>query len=268
MKNRAYLLASLQITAVLIFVGCAAIQRPVKGPPLSIDKASEVISGIQDQCNRVLSFYSSGTISVRDWKWESEADTLIAGVRDPLKIKIEITHAWGAPVFHILIDRDRLEVLSFEEKKLYLGGFTPEGLSRFFPGGLFDRDLIWAILRGYPIIMGHEGIESPGANRVSLSNQRGDKIEIIDLYPVSLQPKRISFPRKNLDLAFSGFRENDGIQYAGEVKVSSIKGGRYLVLTNEKMVFNRSIPDQIFTIQRVPGFETVHLDGLPDDSNK
>ncbi|MFC1868868.1 hypothetical protein ACFL0H_12150 [Thermodesulfobacteriota bacterium] len=255
------------IISVLLFTGCATIYRPTPKEPLSLDEVKTVISRIQEQEDKVASFYSSGTILVKDWKWESEADILIAGIRRPLRIKIEITHPWGRPILHFLIDNRRLQVLSFNEKKLYLGDFTPETLSRFFPGIFFDYNMIWAVLRGYPTLKSHIRIISPGANRISLLNQKGEDIEVIELYPENLLPKRVSFPGNYVDMAFSGYKENNGIYYAAEVTVKNIKGGRALLLNNRKKAFNGTIPDQIFILKKPPGFETVYLDEVPGDVN-
>jgi hypothetical protein len=213
---------------------------------------------MQEQEKKVSSFYTHGSISVKDWKWESEADILIAGIKDPLRIKIEITHPWGRPILHILIDNKDLKVISFNEKRLYLGDFTPEALSRFFPGRLFGPDLIWAVLRGYPYLIKHHSIASPGANQISLLNQK--EREVIDLYPENLLPRLVSFPAQQIDLTFSEFQDNDGIYYAREVKVNSIKGSKDLILKSGKKVFNKTIPKQIFILKRPPMFETVYLE--------
>ena len=262
------LLASFLLVSVLLSAGCATVLRPVPMKPLTIHEATNIIADIRDQGDKVSSFYALGSVLVKDWKWESEADILIAGIRTPPKIKIEITHPWGKPILHILIDNNRLEVLSFDEKKLYLSDFTPEALSDFFPGEFFDHNLIWAVLRGYPNLLSHYGIESRKTNQISLFNNRDTEVEVIDLYAESLLPKKVSFPEKSLTLLFSGFKENDGIYYAWEVTVENIKGNRDLKLRNRRMVFNRTIPDQIFTLEKLPAFETVYMDKEQDASKK
>ena len=246
--------------SVLLSIGCAAVYRPVsKGPSLPYD-AADLISRMVDQEDRVSSFYASGTVLIKGWAWQSEADLLIAGTRDPLKIKIEVTHPWGKPILHILIDDKKLEVLSFDEKRIYLGNLTAESLSRFLPMEFCDHNLIWSVLRGYPHIAGYDRITSSGMYRINLMNQEGMDIEIIDLYAEDLLPKRVLFPEGSLDISFSGFKENDGIYYAAEVMVNNIKGGKDLVLKRKKMVFNKPIPDQIFILEKPTTFDIVYMD--------
>jgi hypothetical protein len=258
----------LSILSTFLYIGCSAIHRPAPVGSLGTHETASVISRILDQENRVSSFYTSGTVLVKGWIWKSEAEILIAGIKEPLKIKIEITHPWGKPILHVLIDNKRLEVLSFDEKRRYLGKLTPKTLSRFFPWKFCDHDLIWSLLRGYPHLARHHGIESSGENRISLLDQKDAEIEVIDLYPESLLPKRVSFPSRSLVLDFSGFKEDNGTYYATEVMVNNIKGGKDLVLKRKKMVFNKTIPDQIFILEKPPAFETVWLDDVPDDSDK
>ena len=180
------------------------------------------------------------------------------GTKYPFKTKIEITHPWGRPILHVLIDETRLEVLSFPDKKLYRGAFTPEALSTFFPGD-FDSDLILAALRGYPNLLRHHKIISLKAHQISLLNQGGKEVEIIDFYPESLLPKRVSLPEHHINLAFSDFQENDGVYYAREVRVDDFKGKKKLILQSKKMVFNKIIPEQIFVLEKPPGFQTSPL---------
>jgi hypothetical protein len=259
---RNFLNSFLIIIPVIISFGCATGYRPVsKGAPLPYDPAG-LITRMMDQEERVSSFYASGTVLVKGWIWKSEAELLIAGTREPLKIKLEITHPWGKPILHILIDNNRLEILSFDEKRIYIGELTAKSLSRsFLPGEFCDLDLIWSVLRGYPHITVFERISSSNIYRINLIDQEEMVIEMIDLYPENLLPKRVLFPRDSLDISFSGFKENDGIKYAEEIIVNNIEGGKDLTIKTRKMVFNKPVPDEIF-IQEKPGrFETVYMDG-------
>lgn len=255
------------IIFIVIFTGCASIYRLTPQKPLGPDEVRAVISRILEQEGRVSTFYSKGNVLIRDWKWESEANILIAGIKHPLKIKIEITHPWGKPILHLLIDNERLQVLSFNEKKLYFGDSRPETLSKIFPGISFDYNMTWAMLRGYPALKRYTRVSSPGTNIISLLNQKGRDIEVIELYPENLFPRRVFFPKDGVDMAFSGYMENDGIYYATEVTVKGIKKGGDLRLNSRKMVFNGTIPDQIFILNKPPGFETIRLDKVPESIN-
>ncbi|MBW1888103.1 MAG: hypothetical protein JRI52_07110 [Deltaproteobacteria bacterium] len=252
-------LCLIAILCSIILTNCAIIPKHSYQEPLSYDEVKNIIEKVQDQGKKVSSFYSFGSLSVKDGNWESESNILTVGTNNPFLIKIEITHPWGQPILHILIGQIRLEVLSFREKRFYFGTFTPEALSRFFPVD-FNTDLIWAALRGYPNIIRHHRIAFMGRNKISLLNEEEKEIEIINLYPENLLPKLVSFPEKNICLAFSSFQEDKGIIYAKKVKVDMVKRDVNLVLKNRKMVFNKMIPEQVFVIKKPPSFKTFYLD--------
>jgi len=251
----------------MLFPACAAILGGPAQEPLSDEVVETVTARIQEQGNKVASFYSTGNLLIEEWYRESESHILIVGTKEPFRIKIEVTHPWGQPVLHILIDQTRLKILSFLDKKLFLGTFTPEALSRFFPGNL-DSDLIWGALRGYPSLPNHNRIVSLKGNQISLFNEKEKKVEIVDLYPETLLPKLVSFPSKHIKLAFSDFQDEHGIFYARKVKVGHIKGIKNLTLRSRKMVFNKTIPEQIFVLEKPPGFEVSYLDKGSSNSDR
>jgi hypothetical protein len=256
---RAGLISLIIIIQFLLSFGCAGYRPVSKGGPLHYDPA-DLITRMLDQEKRVLSFYASGTVLVKGWAWKSEAELLIAGTREPLKIKLEITHPWGKPILHILIDKNRLEILSFDEKRVYVGELTAESLSRLFlPGEFCDLNLIWSVLRGYPHIAVHDRISYSDMYRINLTNQEDMDIEIIDLYPENLLPKRVLFPGDSLDIFFSGYKKSDGIDYAEEVTVNNFEGKKDLTIKTRKMVFNKPVPDEIFILEKPMTFETVNM---------
>lgn len=257
---KAGLISLILIIPVLFSFGCAGYTPVSKGGPLPYDPAG-LITRMLDQEKRAHSFYASGTILVKGWAWKSEAELLIAGTREPLKIKLEITHPWGKPILHILIDKNRLEILSFDEKRVYVGELTAESLSRLsLPGEFCNLNLIWSVLRGYPHIAVYDRISYSDMYRINLIDQEDMDIEIIDLYPENLLPKRVLFPGDSLDIFFSGYKNNDGIDYAEEVTVNNFEGRKDLTIKTRKMVFNKSVPHEIFILEKPRTFETVYMD--------
>ena len=247
------------ILCFIFLPNCASFHKPFYQEPLHLGEVKNIIEKIQDQEKKVSSFYSLGSLSVQDGNWESESNILTIGKKNPFIIKMEITHPWGQPILHILIDKKKLEVLSFREKRLYLGPFTPGALSRFLPVD-FNIDLIWAVLRGYPNLIRHHRTALLRRDQISLLDGEEKEVEIIEPYPGNLLPKLVSFPEKTISLVFSNFKEDEGIIYAREVEVEMAKRGMGLVLKNRKMVFNKSIPEQVFIIKKPPSFKTFHLD--------
>lgn len=243
----------------LSLTGCALVGDWALAPPLTERQLGDVISGLRDQEAKVTSFLSQGTLLVKEWTWEAETQVLIVGTRDPYRVKIEVTHGWGQPILHVLVDGKRLEVLSFQESRLYVGAFTPQALSRFFPGDL-DSDLIWTTLRGYPGIPPRTTPVSPGRNRIAFVGEKGEEQGVMDLHPENLDPARVSYPEKRLILEFSEMKAAEGIRFAGVVTVDSRKAGRKLTIRRDRMAFNRPIPPEIFTLEKPPNFRVLSLD--------
>jgi hypothetical protein len=247
--------------------GCASIHKPLpQKQQISLSDAEKIISSIQEQGDRVRSFYAIGLISIKGRILDLDADILIAGVRDPFTMKIEISHSWGPAILHILIKNGRLEVLSFQEKVLYTGAFTPEALSIFLPGLNLDQEMIWAILSGRPPIVTHEIIKAPGTDRISLMDNDGTELEAIYLPIEGHLPNRVNFPEQSLDAYFFDFKEDSGIFYAGETKLSGKKIERDLTLKTKQMKLNASIPDEIFTLESPSTYKTVDLDKLSEQT--
>ncbi len=220
-----------------------------------------VVARIRGQEERVSSFYTMGKLAIRDWRGESESQMLIVGTKSPFRIKIEITHSWGQPILHILIDQSTLQVLSFPDKRLYIGTFSPESLSKFFPAEL-EFELVWAVLRGYVTLLKPHRFASARAHQVTVYDKGEKKVEVIELDPESGHPKIVSLPLKRIKVAFSGYKEMEGIFYAGEVDVTQTMGSKGMTLRNKKMVFNRMIPEEIFVLRSPPAFEVYNLDKI------
>jgi len=255
------ILSLLIILAVSIFLGCTGINRHLPMEPMSLYETEEALASMKDQEDRIYSFITSGTVSIEAWMSAREANILIFGTRDPFRLKIEVNHPWGGRLFHILIKDTTLEVLSFEERTLYTGIFTPKSLSRFLPGLNLDRDLVWSVARGYPIILEHSRSASLDEDQISILNYDGTPIEVINLLEGSKLPREVLFPSHDIILDFNAYKNINGIYYAQEVKVDGASGDKDLVLHYDKMVFNTTvISTRDFIMSRPPDFGTVYLD--------
>jgi hypothetical protein len=253
---------------IMFICGCATIPKTIPQPQLNISEAEAIIADMESQGNMVRSFYSIGVVSIKGWLVDSDADILIAGVKDPFTMKIEITHSWGKPLLHILIKDNILEALSFQEKTIYQGAFTPENLSRFLPGLNLNQEMIWAILSSRPPIMNHDAISAPGPGKIGLRNENGREVEMIFLPVTKYMPAKISFPVQSLDVSFSDLREDNGISYAGEMELKGLKSGKDLGLKVNNLSINSALPDQIFTIEKFSSYKIVNLDDLPENIGK
>ena len=245
---------------------CTTVHKPPIKEPLSDQSLKKILTTIREQDDKVFSFYATGRLLTGDWYGQSEANILTAGTKRPFRIKIEITHDWGSPILHILIDRKRLEVLSFKDKTLFLSPFTSEALSEFLPGDI-DPEFIWGALRGYPNLVNHDEVRSLRKDQISLLKGKDEAVEVIDLYPESQLPKSVLFPEKQITLSFTDFHNDEGIRYSRDVAVSQKGEKRKLALQNMTFVFNKPIPEEIFSQNKPPTFETRYLDRPLTPSN-
>lgn len=240
--------------------GCASLYGPgLTSPPYTNDEINRIIDAISEQEERVKSFYSVGSLRARDQRWEIEANTLIAGIREPLRIKIELTHTWGKPLIHILIANNRLEIFSYQENRLYYGKYTAEALSRFLPMRLNPK-LIWTVLKGYPQILGHDSVISPKRGRISLLDINGKELETINLHPENGLPESVFFPTMEISMEFDEYYGYEGSYAAREVRVTSDNARSGIILKNSRIFFNGKIPEKIFSISKPSTYETVDLD--------
>jgi hypothetical protein len=250
--RRLYLLA---VVLLLTLSGCAPV---LFKKPLSDVELGNVLSLLKAQEEAANTFFTTGQMIVKDWYWDQEANTLMAGTRTPLRLRIEITHAWGQPILHLLVAGRTFKALSYGERKLYMGDLTPGSLSKFFPADL-DADLIWDVVRGFPKLEHRGRVVSTKADQVNFLNQNGDEVEILDLDPESGLPRHLSFPERKVGIGYADFQQEGGILYAKEVRVKQLEGARSLTLKNGKMIFNKPIPDEIFRMEIPPGFETEYV---------
>jgi len=247
------------LTAVFV-QGCATSPKNLSRQQLNMPEAEQIIAGMESRENMVRSFYSIGVVSVKGWLIDSDADILIAGVKDPFTMKIEITHSWGKPILHVLIKDNRLEVLSFQEKAIYEGAYSSEALSRFLPGLDLGQDVIWSILGSRPQVIKHDTIGEPMPGRIRLVDETGREVESIFLPVTKYIPSRISLPVQSLEVLYSEIREVNGVSYAGEMELKGLKSGKDLGLKVKSQSVNTDLPEQIFSIERLPSYKIIDID--------
>jgi hypothetical protein len=252
------------LLCMLFSWGCATIPRPLPQPQLSLQEAQKIVQDMTSRDEMIKSFYSMGVVSIKGRLMDSDADILIAAIKEPLTMKIEITHSWGKPLLHVLIKDDRLDVLSYQEKILYTGPYSPKALSEFLPGLNLSQEMIWTILGCRPPIMDHDRVAAPVPGRIALADENGREVETVFLPVTGYIPARLTLPTQSLDVSFSDIREDNGISYAGELEISGLKGGKDLELKISSMSMNSIIPDEIFTIEKPPSYKTINLDDLQD----
>ena len=247
----------LLLFASFVFQCCAPVSVQHPSRPFDLQKISDFISMSREQERRVHALFSSGRLTIKGNGSETELNALTAGVRDSGKIKIEITHPWGHPFLHILLNEKRFQILSFREKRYYsgsLGSFDP---SRLFPG-ILDPDLIWTFVRGYPVIRKNNRVVSLKENQTTLLNANGEFVQVIDFHPQNGTPCAVFFPGQDVKITFSDLKYEDGIYYAGKVGLNDPQTGSLLTFDLKQVVFNKAIPKEIFQLEKPVGFKTMN----------
>jgi hypothetical protein len=213
----------------------------------------------------VSTFVSSGKANFRNLISGAESNTLIIGQREPLRLKIELTHSWGRPLVYLLIRKEKLEILSFAERRLYRGTYSPGSLSKFInihPS--FDQ--LWSILRGYPFLKPGAHLVVSRPDQLIWTDRKGRELGKIGIDLENREIAFLSFTGSDIEVAFSEYTTEKGISYARRVRVDVRGPGKYLVLSHDHMVFNRPIPEAIFTLRMPPGFEIVPLEKTAEHS--
>lgn len=236
--------------------------------PFDPESVATLKAHLLDQSRKVESLFSVGRLQVKGWQGqEIEAAIFSAWIPSPLKIKIEVTHPWGLPILHLLVDGETVRLLSFRERKIYTGPFSTRSLSKFLPGEV-DQSLIQDLLRAYPVVDSAHRAHSNEPNQISFYGPEGEEVRVIKFDRESREPTEVGVPHRNVKLVFRDLEAAGGLLFARETALVHILGGRRLVRRIETMVFNQSIPDQVFSLEAVPGFETVFLSPDPGGEKK
>jgi hypothetical protein len=252
---------------VVIFILCLApfffqccaptsIKQPFR--PFEHQKIDSLISMGREQERKVHDLFSSGHLTMIRQGSEAELNFLIAGVRDSGKIKIEITHPWGRPVIHILINKKCFQILSFRERRYYCGELGAIDAMGFLPGRL-DPDQIWPLIRAYPVIREYHRVIALKDNQVAVLDINNEKVQLIDFYPQTGLPCLMSFPRQDVKVSFSSFQNVNGIYYARKIGLNDPKTDSVVTLDLKQIVFNKGIPEKLFELAKPADFEHMLL---------
>ncbi|NLD35847.1 MAG: hypothetical protein GX654_03175 [Desulfatiglans sp.] len=244
------------------FAGCSSLAPYRQQKILSGEEIQNIRAEAKAQAQMVSEFYFTGQVSIDGWILDRSADILIAGNREPLKLKMEITHSWGKPLFYLLIRDNRLTIIDFMEKRQYDGEFTAANLSRFLPEMDFSPDMIWSFLRGYPIYSGEPDIHEDRGGVLTLKGADKKTIGTITLTTSKEIKEAALFSPGSPGMIFKGFIMAGEISYAANTLLKDKKENRGMTLKRKKVAFNKDIPDEIFTLAIMPSFKQVSLDDV------
>ena len=243
---------------VLIFLfGCAPLVPYPPTPPFSQEEAARIIASLKIQGNEVTSFQGIGKVRFKDGEHESEANLLAVGSR-PLKVRLEISHPWGRPLFFVVADNNCTQAVSFVEKKVFRGEWGRLSVPPFSLLTL-DMDSLWTVLSGSVPILPHARAASLKQHEIRLFDAEKDVREIIAFSPDSRLPRSVYFPDRGITVVLSDYESSDwGLRPSGITIMSEVHN-QSAEIRYKQLRINRPVPEEIFRLVPPPGFEIVDL---------
>ena len=252
--NNHLLTLILILFAVILPLGCAPLVPYVPERPFSQEQTTQLISHLRAQGDETSSFVGVGKLWYRDGEEESDSNLLVVGSR-PFKLRLEVTHTWGKPLVHLVVDKRTISVLSLVEHKFYRGFPGDLPTRQFF---LFDLDLdsAWMILSGTVPILPHQKAVSMKPNEITLYNDDDEAVETISFSSRSLLPRYVHLPQQGFTIALAEFKELSLGRYPSTITIA--KGDENQIeIRYKSLQLNKQIPEEVFSLNPPPDFEIV-----------
>ena len=247
------------IAALVSFQSCARMSMPSKPETPDRIAVEKLEQAMDRQEKAVQTIVSSGKVSSGEWDVGTELNALVVGTLDPFRIKIEITHPWGRPLLHILMTESTIKILSFSEKKFYLGETGKRGTFTIFKIPI-DPAIIWSFVRAYPVLLPHVEIKGTTSNQIILVNSKKENIQTVAFYPKYAYPRSSFFVKTNTELFFSDYEETGSIIFARKITVNNPRDKTRLMFVSDRTTLNKAVPDEIFEMEAPEHFQTIPLE--------
>ena len=206
------------------------------------------------------SFIASGTISYSKKMRFDEGNFFAVGTLDPLKLKLEVTHPLGGDIMHALLDKNRIEVVFFRERKVHSSEY---GEYENINNSLFtDPSVAWHIFRGFPKLLPYKDSYVENNNKFSLLGNNSVLIQTITLTEGRMAPASVRYDDIGIAVDTEGFANHGNIFYASSMKLASENTDEIIEIKFKRFEFDLSIVQDIFTIIFPPGFPILpfHMD--------
>lgn len=250
-------LSYLTIFIFMLLLGCAPLVPSPPYAPFTQTETAQLISNLRAEGRRISSFHGAGRLRYRDREEESELNLLAAGGR-PFKVRIEISHPWGRPLFFIVLDGDNTSVLSLVDHKFFKGQSNRLPMDLFFLLRL-DLDSIWQILSGNVPVLPHSKAASLKPYEVTLYNGEGEVTQIISFFPRSLLPRSVFFPYEGITIMLSDFKQDDFGPRPLKIEIARKDTNQSVQIRYKDLTRNKPIPEEVFSLDPPPGFEVIEL---------
>lgn len=234
---------------------CAPFTGPPAPPPLTPAETDQLVTFLREQDQLVRSFFWSGRLTARKRLGQAEHLIVSAGRREPLRLKIEVTHSWGQPIAQASISETQAKVLVAPEKRFYVGHLKDSRLSGdFLPAGL-DARQIWGAMRGFPVLPEYARVISYRGDQLTFLDAERRVIQTVDFDPVTRFPRRVSLPDPVVNVSFADIKDDQGVLFARHIIIENPDAGLTLELEMSQTVFNQPVPEEIFSLDPPPGYE-------------
>jgi len=207
------------VFVLILPFGCARLSPVPRSLPFPQKEANRLIAALDEAGEETTSFQGFGNVRFKDGEEESESNLLVVGCR-PFRVRLEISHPWGKPLVHIVVDEENISVVSLIEKKFFKGHSNPLTEYYFFLLGL-DLGSAWKILSGRVPILPHSRAVSMKPNEVTLYNDGGEVVETISFSSTPLLPRSVTFPKKGITVVLSDFK--GGEHGLNPMKIQAVK---------------------------------------------
>ena len=250
-------LSYLTILVLIFLIGCAPLVPSPPTAPFTQTETAQLISELRAEGRRISSFHGVGSLRYRDREEESELNLLAVGGR-PFKLRLEVSHPWGRPLFFIVLDGDNTSVLSLVDHKFFKGQSNRLPMDVLFLLRL-DLDSIWQILSGNVPILHHSKASSLKPYEVTLYNGEGKVTQIISFFPRSLLPRSVFFPYEGITIMLSDFKQGDFGPRPLRIEIARKDTDQSVEIRYKDLTRNKPIPEEVFSLDPPPGFEVIEL---------
>ena len=180
--------------------------------------------------------------------------------KEPFRLKMEINTISGMPLYHILIEGNRLHLISFTQDSYYRG--KAEDISALFPFTI-DKTIIWYLLRAYPTLW-HQDSTIHRDGLIYILNDNGNIERKLILLDMGME---CDFPPKTLKMRFLSIeRLKEGILYAKDIALIPTRGKGKTLIHLKRIRFNVTLPADIFKISIPPNFKKVPIESLSSNT--
>jgi hypothetical protein len=122
-----------------------------------------------------------------------------------------------------------------------------------------DASELWGLMRGYPTLRQYVKAVSPEASQIVFLDGAGKTVQIIERCPGGMLPCSVTFPKEASQIYFSDYQQEQGIVYARRVALHGQDRQKGMEFHVKKMTFNEPIPEDIFKLQVMAGFEIISV---------